>query len=140
MHIDWLGYGGLVVGVLSLLVAFFAVTNRSVHELLVYWRIRRLPKTFTDIARDYRLADEIPDDPQGSSSKPPSYTRVQRKDILAEGLFRFAQGAAIGRRVLAGSQDHGYVVTLMKLIQAEPRRGDVSLIAKAVKCNVPPSY
>ena len=57
---------------------------------------------------------------------------------LQKGSGDSRSGARIERKVLAELQNDGYVVALAKLIAVEPRQGDVSLIAKAVKFPVPP--
>jgi hypothetical protein len=63
---------------------------------------------------------------------------VRRKNVLAEGLGRFAQGAGFDRNALVLADDDGYIVALMKLLAFEPHIGDAKHIAQAVKRRVPP--
>jgi hypothetical protein len=69
---------------------------------------------------------------------PRGYT-VARKEALAEGLWRYAQGIKINRRALANNAtDESFVVTLMMLIVNKPQKGDAHLIMEVSKLQVPP--
>src|SRR4051812_22142996 len=96
-----------------------------------------MPSDFINLAHEYKQADQIPNNAVEPVERPRWDTRVRRKDVLAEGLYRFAQGAYLDRNILASSQEDGYVVALAKLVANQPERGDVSLLVKAVECRVP---
>jgi hypothetical protein len=134
----WLEVAGLLVAVLGVLFGYFSLTNETFRGWFFKRSIRNIPPAFAKLAGDYRDAHKIPDNSTEPKARVPWEDRTRKKDVLAEGLGRFAQGARIDRKVLAELQNDGYVVALAKLIAVEPRQGDVSLIAKAVKFPVPP--
>jgi hypothetical protein len=132
-----IGIAGLVIGIIGVGFAFFSVTSERFRDFLIRRGISRVPSAFAALAREYRVANDIPDDPPGPVTRPTSDTRVRKKNILAEGLGRFAQGLRLDREILVAADDDGYIVALMKLIANEPRRGDAFLIARASKRRVP---
>lgn len=134
----WLGILGLSVGVIGVAVAYFSITNEKFRGLLVQRDIENFPPAFVALAREYRRADAEPDSPPGPVERPRWDSRVRKKDVIAEGLGRFAQGTRLDRKALVAVDDDGYIVALMKLIAAEPRSGDGRLIAQATKRRVPP--
>jgi hypothetical protein len=133
-----LAVGGLAVGVIGIALSYFSFTNERFADFLVRRRVRAIPAMFSALARDYRLADDIPDDPSGPVERKPWESRVKQKDLLAEGLCRFAQGAHLKREKLLAANDDGYLVALMKMISAEPKRGDIDLIVRASARDVSP--
>jgi hypothetical protein len=126
------------VGIIGVAVAYFSVTNEKFRNFLVQRSIDKVPSAFVALAREYRLADSLPDDPPGPIERQPWESRVSKKNVLAEGLGRFAQGARFDRKILVAANDDGYIVALTKLIAAEPRSGDASFLAQAAKRRVPP--
>ena len=138
MNLDrWLAVAGLAIGVLGLISAFFSIRNERFANFLVRRRVREMPAGFRDMAKKYRLADEIPDIRPDQITISPSEKRVRHKDILAEGLGGFARGARLDRAALARGDD-GYVAALMKVVAYEPRRSDVPLVIQTASAKVPP--
>ncbi len=133
----WLSVLGLAFGIIGITFGYFSVTNESFRRFLIKRGIGNLPMSFSNLAQEYKEADRIPDDSAELVKRPIWDSRVRRKDVLAEGLFRFAEGGHLDRKILASSQDDGYVVALAKLVTHQPKQGDVSLLAQAVKCRVP---
>jgi hypothetical protein len=129
----WLAVVSLVLG---LGFSYFAVTSERLASFLIRWRLREMPAAFREMTMDYRQAGLIPDDP-GPVTRPPSDTRVRRKDVLAEGLGAYALARGLSRAALARGDD-GYVAALMKLITFDPRRSDVALVVLAAATKVPP--
>jgi len=137
MTIDWMGVGGLVVGIVGIAFAYFSVTNEAFSNFLIRRRFKKMPSAFRDLAGEYRRADQIPNDSPDQRQLPVWDSRVREKDRLAEGLARFAQGANLDRDALARGDD-GYLVALMKLVAIDPVADDTRRVAQAAMTDVPP--
>jgi len=127
------GVIGIVIGLAGLVFGYFTLTHDRFRSFLIRRRIKQMPAIFRKLVQEYRIADTIPNEPD---TPKPWLKRTLEKDRIAEGLLRFAQGAGIGRDVLAVLQEDGHVVTLMKIIKEEPKAGDIALMAKSVMCQV----
>jgi hypothetical protein len=97
---------------------FVPTRNRGTRASWLARRRENFPPAFVALAREYRRADAEPDDPPGPVERPRWDSRVRKKDVIAEGLGRFAQKARLDRKALAAVDDDGYIVALMKLIAA----------------------
>jgi hypothetical protein len=133
----WLAVVSLAIAVLSVILAFFAITNDRLTGFLIRWRFRGMPAAFQQMAKEYRQADSIPDNDPGPVKLSTSDIRVRRKDVLAQGLGAYAWARNLDRAALARGDD-GYVAALMKLIAFEPRAADAELVATAATTRVPP--
>jgi hypothetical protein len=73
---DWVGIGGFVVALISLITAYFSITNEAVRRFFIKRGMGNLSPVFAALADEYQEADRIPDDPAGPVERPKWDSRI----------------------------------------------------------------
>jgi len=129
MDIDWLGAGGLVVGVFGAASGFLPFTNESLRRRYLKQLRKKTPHNFVYQAQKYVNANNIMDDKE----------RVRKKDRYAERVIWYAKGLDLDRQMLANaSSNEGFAVALCGMISREPKFGDAKFILKCAESYAPP--